>query len=249
MQFSRRDRDLAARVLDVVDFYGTTQIHGAFRQALQCLQGWNTNENNRAGNWRFAPMSGSAGESGDMMLYQFRLANNLTAKKYNNLFASRSDLFRQPMLPPDDPLYLGENDTVVLVDDFSGTGQQVCDAWNDPQTSFGALLAGVGRVFLVLVAGSHEAQVRISRETSLTPMFVHTLSQADDVFSENCARFQDKEKERLLHYCRRASKSTPKGFGDCGLVVVFQHRCPNNSIPILHADNPRWNSLFPRHAD
>jgi hypothetical protein len=28
---------------------------------------------------------------------------------------------------------------------------------------------------------------------------------------------------------------------------VFQHRSPNNSIPILHADHERWTGLFPRH--
>ena len=90
-------------------------------------------------------MSGSAGESGDAMLYQFRIANGLDAKPLNDLFVSRSDLFRQPMLPEAIPTR--QDDVVVLLDDFSGTGKQVCDAWNDPATSFGSLLAGVGKVY------------------------------------------------------------------------------------------------------
>ena len=68
-------------------------------------------------------MSRSAGESGDAMLYQFRLANGLDGRGFNELFVSRSDLFRLPMLPEGDPNRLGEDDVVVLLDDFSGTGK------------------------------------------------------------------------------------------------------------------------------
>ena len=50
----------------------------------------------RKGRWRFAAMSGSAGESGDAMLYQFRIANGLDARGFNELFVSRSDLFGNP---------------------------------------------------------------------------------------------------------------------------------------------------------
>src|SRR6185437_12690790 len=166
-RYERRDKDLAARILDVVEFYGQGQIHAAYRQSLKALPGWD--QPGRAGHWRFAAMSGSAGESGDAMMYHFRLANQLTAKKYNSLFVSRADLFRQPLLPEGHPQKLGKNDVVVLLDDFSGTGEQVCKAWNDPETSFGALLTGVGKVYLVLVAASKAARERISKETSLCP--------------------------------------------------------------------------------
>jgi len=43
-------------------------------------------------------------------------------------------------------------------------------------------------------------------------------------------------------------KENPMGFGDCGLVVVFQHRPPNNTIPILHEDHSKWTGLFPRYS-
>ena len=36
-QFAVRDRDLAARVLDSVEFYGQSQIHAAYRQTLAAL--------------------------------------------------------------------------------------------------------------------------------------------------------------------------------------------------------------------
>ena len=102
-QFDDQDQDLAARVLDAVEFYGQSQIHAAYRQALAALDGWHKSSSKRRGQWRFAAMSGSAGESGDAMLYQFRIANGMDAVGFNDLFVSRSDLFRQPMLPDGDP--------------------------------------------------------------------------------------------------------------------------------------------------
>jgi hypothetical protein len=237
-QFDQADKDLAARVLDVVEFYGQVQIHAAYRQALGALSGWHVAKTRRAGEWRFAAMSGSAGESGDGMLYHFRVANNLDGKKFNDLFIARRDLVSQK---------LGNNDTVVLLDDFSGTGQQICDAWNNPETAFGELLAGVGRIYLVLVAVTSHAWKKIRSETPLSVLPSHELTDGDNIFSMDCKHFTTLERARLLHYCTRASKKAPQGFGNCGLVLVFQHRTPNNTIPILHADNANWSGLFPRH--
>ena len=115
--FEDADQDLAARVLDAVEFYGQSQIHAAYRHALEALPGWHKSASKRNGRWRFAAMSGSAGESGDAMLYQFRIANGLDAMGFNKLFVSRSDLFRQPMLPDGDPQKLGKDDVVVLLDE------------------------------------------------------------------------------------------------------------------------------------
>lgn len=247
-QFEVADRDLAARVLDAIEFYGQSQIQAAFRQALASFPDWDTVASRRRGRWRFAAMSGSAGESGDAMLYQFRIANSLDARRFNELFVSRSDLFRQPLLPANDPNKLGEDGVVVLLDDFSGSGKQVCDAWNDPETSFGALLAGVGRVYLIVVAASHAARDKISRETAITLVPAHQLNEGDNLFSDRCTHFSDPERNKLLRYGKMADGQNPKGFGECGLLVVFQHRAPNNTIPILHADHARWTGLFPRHC-
>jgi hypothetical protein len=232
------DQDLAARVLDAVEFYGQSQIHAAYKQALATLDGWHRSPSKRRGRWRFAAMSGSAGESGDAMLHQFRIANGLDARQLNELFVNRSDLFRQPK---------SADDVVVLLDDFSGTGTQVCDAWNNPATSFGSLLAGVGKVYLILVAASKAARKRISHETDICPVPAHELGDSDNVFSDHCKHFTKADRVKLLHYGELADKKHPRGFGNCGFVVVFQHRSPNNSIPILHADHARWTGLFPRH--
>jgi hypothetical protein len=247
-QFEHADKDLAARVLDAIEYYGQSQVQAAYRQALQGLPGWNQDPEQREGRWCFAAMSGSAGESGDAMLYQFRLANGLDAKKYNDIFASRSELFRRTLLSDNDPKQLGKDDVVVLLDDFTGTGRQVCDAWNNPETSFGSLLAGVGKVYLIVVAAAQAARAKIAAETTITLVPSHQLHDGDNVFSKSCPHFSARERRRLLHYGTIADNKNPKGFGDCGLLIVFQHRAPNNTVPILHVDHNLWTGLFPRHT-
>ena len=66
-------------------------------------------------------------------------------------------------------------------------------------------------------------------------------------FLIQCKHFTKADRTKLIRYGEIADKRCPKGFGDCGFVVVFQHRPPNNSIPILHADHSKWTGLFPRH--
>jgi hypothetical protein len=248
-QFDAADRDLAARVLDAIDYFGQPQILAAYKNALIGLDGWDKDAGKRKGNWAFAAMSGSAGESGDRMLHDFRLANGLDPKKFNDLFVTRSELFRRPLLGEGNPHRLGEDDSVVLLDDFSGTGKQVCDAWNDTELSFGPLLAGVGKVYLVLVAAARPAIARIKQETPISLVPAHSLKESDDIFSTACSHFNPAEKKRLIHYGKIANRKHPRGYGECGLVVVFQHRTPNSSLPILHARHDSWDGLFPRHAD
>jgi hypothetical protein len=169
------------------------------------------------------------------MIHHFRLANNLSSKVYDGLFIYKSDLLAAD---------LGPQDTVVFIDDFSGTGKQVKDAWDE---NIKELLPGNPRIFLVLVAISRDAKEKIKQETDLIVVNEIELTEADDIFSPACQHFDETEKVSLLRYCKRADSQIPKGFGDCGFVVVFAHRCPNNSIPVLHSNHPRWEGLFRRH--
>lgn len=235
-QFDQGDRDVAARVLDAVEFIGNEQQTTHFRTLLEAIPGWNWDEQRRIGRWRFVAFSTAAGESGDLMLHRFRLATGMTSRRFHPLFIHRSDLMREDF---------GPQDTIVFVDDFSGTGNQAVTAWRE---FLGELLPGGPRVMLMLVAASLAAVERITHETELEVVMGITLDASDDVFSDTCIHFSDQEKERLLHYCRRADRAKPRGWGNCGFLVVFSHNCPNNSIPILHVSNTRWEGLFRRNS-
>ncbi len=234
-QFESGDRDLGARVLDAVDFYGAERIAAGFRSALSSLEGWDKSPSQRQGRWRFVAFSGSAGKSGDAMLHQFRLANNLDGKNSDAMFIYRSELINQK---------LTEDDTVVLLDDLTSTGDQVTEVWDE---HFAELVAGTGRVYLIVVVAGNGARKRIREKTELRLVPCHELNQKDCFFADDCKHFSDTEKTRLLHYARIADAKLPKGYGECGYLLVFQHRCPNNSIPVLHENNSKWRGLFLRH--
>lgn len=234
-QFDAKHLDLAARILDCVEFIPYEGIGSAFRSILTGLPGWNQKESLRSGKWRFVPFSVNAGESGDTMLHQFRIANRLDGKTHGKMFVHVRDLLSER---------LGPDDTVVFVDDFAGTGNQVCDAWGN---DIAELLSEGPRAYLVLVAASLKAREIISEKTGLTVAPSFELTESDNIFSNKCTYFERQDKEALLEFCKRADRKFPKGYGDCGFVIVFAHRCPNNSIPILHANHPKWEALFRRH--
>ena len=158
----------------------------------------------------------------------------MAKKQYNDLFIHRSELVsRQP----------GANDTVVLIDDFSGPGTQACDSWH----IFEELLTGGPRVVLMLIAATESALERIIDETEMEPVCAVTLTRRDDLFHADCTHFSEGEKDAILGYCATADRRHPRGFRDAGLLLVLAHRTPNDTIPILHAAHDEWHGLFPRH--
>lgn len=234
-QFSHQDEAIAEKVLNHIDFYTSDRISASFRNALGSLEGWDIDAAKRKGKWRFVPYSASAGESGDTMLHKFRHANNLSNRRYNELFISRSDLLREG---------LGPEDSVVLVDDFIGSGEQASTSWKE---IFGELLGEVGRVYLLVVCAYSAGIEKVREETDLDVVCGFIIGKSANVFSGSGQRWSTIEKDALLKYCKKASKAKPKGHGECGLLVVFSHGCPNNSIAVLHSKSENWEPLFRRY--
>jgi hypothetical protein len=230
--FGDPDEALAGCVLDGVRLISEHDIQLGYRHSLGRLNGWNPNKRDRPGRWFFAGY-GSAGESGQAMLRIFREANGLSPQRYQYLFVSSREL---PFLK------LSALDTVVFIDDFAGSGTQVVKSW--PVTK--ELLGSEARAFLVLCAITQRALVRISDETGLQVVSPVVLRDQQNVFHHACSAFTAADKTRLIDYCTRADARHPRGFGDCGLLLVLAHRTPNNSLPILHINKPRWRGVFPR---
>jgi hypothetical protein len=168
------------------------------------------------------------------MLHAFRVANRLTGKRHNDLFIYKADLMRED---------LGPEDTVIFVDDFAGTGDQAIGAWNE---ALAELLPRRPRVFLVLIAAVQRAARRITAQTLLNVKSHRRLGPRDNFFSEHCTAFSRAEKEAVLSYCISADATNPRGYGQSGLLIVMHHRCPNNSLPILHGGTPQFSGLFLR---
>lgn len=169
---------LAERVLDAVLFLNTQ--HTRFRESLESIEGWHKQKGKRTGRWFFVPFSGSAGESGDSMVHAFRTATMMTSKGYDDLFVYRSDLVS---LKP------GPDDTVVLIDDFCGSGNQACGFWK----IFDELLAERPRIILMLVAATQRGPKQIADETRMDAMCGTILRSKDNVFDPDCTHFSTKE--------------------------------------------------------
>jgi hypothetical protein len=232
-QFDLPDIDLGARVLDCVDFIANEKIAAAYRSGLRSLPGWHDTPRRRRGAWRFAAFSSSPGESGDAMLHRFRHANNLTSRANNSLFLYRRDLLTSG---------LRAGDTIVFVDDFSATGQQVVRSW--PMIE--EVLPEGPDVYLLLVAATADAIKRIGNETDIRVQADVLLGPADAVFSTSCSRFTADEKAVLRRYCARAETPSSARFGAAGYVTVFAHGCPNNTLAILQGGGG-WEGLFRRY--
>ncbi len=231
-QFEDEHKDIAARILDSVEYITPNATDAAYRSLLTTLPNWHIDPTRRTGIWKFVPFSRSPGESGDRMVHQFRIANNLAGRQHDGLFAYWSQLAS-----------LGANDTVVFIDDFSGSGSQVAEYW----PTFEEVLANGPTAYLMLIATTTRAQSKIATETQLILHSEIVLNGTDDIFSGACKSFSRSEKDVLLNYCQRASPQEPKGRGACGLIVVLAHKAPNNSIAVLHKNNRQWNGLFRRY--
>jgi hypothetical protein len=231
-RFKQSDKDLGARILDCVEVISEATIQQGYKSALESMDGWHRNESDREGRWVFTGFGGP-GESGMAMLRIFREANNLTTTRYDKLFRTILEI---------PSLKLSSGDTVVLVDDFSGTGWQICNRW----PTLNELIACDAKCYLVLTAATVNAIQKIQDETTLDVLIHTRIQKNENIFSTACGRFSAEDKSALLHYCARADRTIPKGFGECGLLYVLSHKTPNNSIPILHANHPRWVGLFPR---
>lgn len=232
-RFSAKDKDLAARILDCVEVISAEAIHDGYKRALESLPGWHPNKNDREGTWVFVGY-GKAGQSGQAMVNVFREANGLTSDRFDYLFCTAVELPNKK---------LKDEDTIVFIDDFAGTGEQVCRNWR----TMDELAAANARRFLILTAATDAAVDRIQEETELTVRVRFQVNKNENVFSNSCPRFNTDERKSLLPYCRLADSKNPKGWGDCGLLYVLHHKTPNNSIPILHTNHPRWRGLFPRN--
>jgi hypothetical protein len=166
------------------------------------------------------------------MLHLLRRSSGLSAASNSRLFIYKSELLREQLDP---------DDTVVFVDDFAGTGDQATAAWAE---SISELLPRLPTLYLLLIAATEQAITRIEASTPLEVVPGIRLGPAEDIFSPACPHFTEAEKATILSYNQTADRKRPRGYGDCGNLIVLAHSAPNNTIPIIRASHSRWRGLF-----
>jgi len=161
-----------------------------------------------------------------------------------------------------------ENTALVFIDDFVGTGDSACQYLRELNNTIGKSLGEIAsmpgtiedstrlQMYFVGINGFLSAKDKIEKELDACGlnMNVHLcdlLTEADRVFSDKSLVFPNeidrKEALRIAYeYGQKLVKDGPLGYGDCQAAIVFEHSCPNNSLPILWQEGKEFTPLFPR---
>jgi hypothetical protein len=180
------------------------------------------------------------------MLYRYKIANALRGTPLEPHFISMRDI-------PD--LRRKADSIIVFVDDFIGTGDAATTFWTgkkeDVDQQRPALVEIVppnAKCYLAVAIGYNAGINRIQQNTPLTVLPWQIFTDRDRVFSTANTQFDNAEKQTIMNYCHRTNCASDyvTGYGDTQSLVVFEHNCPNDSLPILWVENASWKGLFSR---
>jgi len=144
--------------------------------------------------------------------------------------------------------------TVVLIDDFIGSGKRTAEFidsfWIDP-TFVSWLSLKYLKLVVVAYSGTERGVKRIRKHKA----------GPEIVIERDCPTFKDMPwvrplRNAVLDVCKRYGRRTSKsrfwdGFGHELTALVFEHGCPNNAPAILWAAPTRkkpWKPLFPNRV-
>lgn len=230
VQFDDEDLPLAANILEATRYYAASNIRSMTRELCRMVL------DEYADTPRSEIAFVSVGEPGSSSEIIHRVLRNVSD-------ARQCAKVRMTDLVDFDE---GELSIVVLLDDFSGTGDQMTDWWNNIETLIRPLNATIVVALLVLNERAEDAIEAFTDEY----LYVDYLGEEANVLASENGPFSANERSLLEGYCERTncSNSFRKGYGECGLLLVFKHGCPNNSLPILWWNGDDWTALFKRSA-
>lgn len=149
---------------------------------------------------------------------------------------------------------------LVFADDFVGTGNQISQELRGLDERISQIVNEKRiRVVIILVAATTEGLRQIDELRNQLQMFVEVyvgdILGDEDLCFNPASRFfaSDVQREYARQIARKYGEilwpDNPLGYGEQGLAVVFEHTCPNNSLPILWREgtgDQKWRPLFER---
>ena len=243
----RRQR-LAFRILSGVSFYNQARVREKLHEAFGMVRrGLRTSvEERKARRDILVTYLGGPGKSG----YQYA---RLFCQENSILLENIVDIMRLP-----DELAKGRKiQSIVIVDDFVGTGKTAVTGLQEMDSQIGSELQCLDiTVHFVAVTGFREASKSIERTAGrfkfeLRVQVCDMLEKEDRAFSDSSEVFPDererKEAQALAEEVgTKLVKNNALGYGRCQALVVFDSSCPNNTLPLLWAENAEYEPLFPR---
>jgi hypothetical protein len=238
-QFDYAHGNLAIKILEKVFYVDQAKMLAAYQSVHQQL----VNVCSDLSHTYFAGY-GHAGSSGQAMLYRYKIANKLRSTPIESNFIYMSDI-------PN--LRLVKDPVILFVDDFMGTGDKAVELWCGQKDNENITRPGLQEIvptntkcYLGVIIAYEAGLQNIQKETPITVLPWQFFTEQDRVLSTSSAIFNDGEKKLIKEYCVRTGCSFVTGYGDTQGLVVFEHNCPNDSLPILWFESRSWRGLFPR---
>ena len=201
----------------------------------------------------FVSYLGNDGKSGSTLLYRYRTANNLPTQLTGSPEEAVEFLRESARVQ--------KRTVIVLLDDFIGTGGSCIDALGSFRELMAKLLDQTPNIGLYVGAlVGFQAGLKAIRnsttELDAHVLFQRELNSSDRAFSPSARIFKsDSDRLEAERMCRGIGEvlepNQPLGYGDCQALITFQHRCPNNTLPIFYKAGVRyhgreWIPLFKR---
>ena len=180
------------------------------------------------------------GKSGSSLLYTYRIANQI-AKPLVGGMASAANFVEKSERPV----------VVVFVDDFIGTGGTCIEGFKQFTEAIGGPDKFKEHAFYVatLAATSDGIDtVRLKTDERLNVIEGKLHGSAERAFSPDAEIFSNEEElQRCRSLCenigRELEPKHPLGYEDSQSLILFPHRCPNNTLPIFYKDGRKYNGV------
>ena len=228
---------LALKLARRIQYYGKSQIHGLvvnlYKLVEQKKEAMGVDDSAA-----FYLPFGRTEESGAEVLRSYRNVNRL--RSYSSQFVSLSEIQGK--------LIRSESPVLFFLDDFVGTGNQVCTGWRQ---MISQVVPEYIPCFLAVIAASAEGIRRVERETPMEVICVHSLGSRSQLTKTKCRGLSAQERTIIRRYCDKA-RNMPLGYGNLALLLSFAHGTPNNTISVIRGSKkqkpfvgllPDWEDL------
>ena len=228
---------IALKLAQGIHYYGMSQIHGLVASLHSLVEQKRQALGVRRSSVIYLPF-GRTEESGGEILRYYRNVNRRHVKgsQITSLSEIQGELVRRP------------DSTVFFLDDFVGTGDQVCRGWRDVISQ---VVPEYVRCFLAVIAASTSGITQVEDETPLEVICVHPLGARHQLTKSACRGLSSGDRKVIEDYCQAAG-NMPLGYGDLGLMLSFAYGTPNNTISAIRGSKkqkpfvgllPGWEDL------
>ena len=237
--FEPDEYDMAITLLEHVDFYREKDFVSLLGSAIEKL----ALDINTA-RFHFLPL-GNPGKSGDIVIYQLQ--------KLFAPYQGKSTFYNYSSEIKTD--HLQQNDYVILVDDFIGSGN-TADEFIQTIPNKDALLAYPR---LCIICGVIMKSGKGMLERKYTKTFGVKIAAGDEkykAFEKRHTPFGGYVRmKRMRDFCYKYGiglyRKAPLGFKNTQSLVIIEHSSPNDSIPLLWSNKEikgkPWTPLAPRN--